>query len=166
MVVIITSCCAARDNRRTARHESAMRLSATSHTHIHAHRTHTHTLPRALTSECSPCSHRRPVSMRAHIPSARILSRLHATNTTHRRSDALASLGDHYPDQPALALCPAVALGSQECRPVPGLGSTRRPHGWPRNVCKCAKKGTCRPSNLAWKRGLPSQRSCSKPRRS
>ena len=41
-------------------------------------------------------------------------------------------------------------LGSQECRPVPGLGSTRRPHGWSRNVYE----GTCRPSNLAWKRAL------------
>jgi hypothetical protein len=63
-----------------------MRLSATSHTHIHAHRTHTKATPKHFQQRShqkrSPCSHRRPVSMLAHIPSARILSRLHATNTT------------------------------------------------------------------------------------
>ena len=80
------ACFLSRDNRRTARHESAMRLSATSHTHIHAHRTHTKATSKHFQQRShqkrSPCSHRRPVSMLAHIPSARILSRLHATNTT------------------------------------------------------------------------------------
>ena len=70
MVIIITPCFAARDNRRTARHESAMRLSATSHTHIHAHRTQTVHTRAALTSETlsllasSTCQHARSYTKR------------------------------------------------------------------------------------------------------
>ena len=80
------ACFLSRDNRRTARHESAVRLSATSHTPIHAHH-HTHTQVPSLSSiahirngllarilDLSACL--------LMLPAARILSRLHATNTT------------------------------------------------------------------------------------
>lgn len=76
-----------------------MRLSATSHTPIHAHH-HTHT---QVPSPSSIAHIRNALLARIvdlsacllMLPAARILSRLHATNTAHRCSDALGSLSDH-----------------------------------------------------------------------
>ena len=145
-----------------------MRLSATSYTHTRARRTHTHpslSQQRSHQSSLLACI----VDLSAclfTLPTARILSRLHATNTACRCSDAPGSLnkdqGCILPTSRHWLPCSAAPLGSQECKACPRLGQHRRPHAWQRNVYQ----RMCRPSNLASKRAFHSRemRSCSKPR--